>query len=63
MRFVDSTDRCSADYLKFGLGFVGFMFAIGGIVFGASWSAILGGIVFFAVLLSFFFGRDTYCDY
>jgi hypothetical protein len=63
MRFADSTDRCPADYLKFGIGFVGFMFAIGGIVFGAAWSAILGAIIFFAVLFTFFFSRDSHCEY
>jgi hypothetical protein len=63
MAFADSTDRCGTDYLKFGIGFVGFMFAAAGIAFGALWSVILGAIVFFAVLFNFFFARDSHCDY
>jgi hypothetical protein len=51
----DSADRASTDYVLFVLGFLAFMTAAGGIVFGSPGFAAFGAVIL--VLVVWMFGR------
>ncbi|PWU09335.1 MAG: hypothetical protein C5B50_27565 [Verrucomicrobia bacterium] len=52
---VESTDRNGADYLKFGLGFLGTLLGVGGVILASVFLALGGAII---VLLSILALRD-----
>ena len=57
MNWVDSTDRCSSDYVRFGVGFLAFLVGVSGMVANSLWAAILGAVVFLGVIVSYL-GED-----
>jgi len=42
---VESTDRTAADYLKFGLAFVGTLLGVGGVILASVFLALAGAIL------------------
>ncbi|HWX19111.1 MAG TPA: hypothetical protein VN578_04290 [Candidatus Binatia bacterium] len=54
--YSDSTDRNAAEFLRFALGFLGFMVAAAGIIVGSPAFAVIGAAILLLVLLSFFSG-------
>jgi len=51
--YSESTERTPTDYVRFALGFLGFMIASGGVVVASPALAVLGFLIFLLVLLSF----------
>jgi hypothetical protein len=51
--YSDSTDRSPGEYVRFALGFIGFLVAASGMVLGASLLALIGVMVLLLVVASF----------
>ncbi len=58
MNAVDSTDRNSVDFFLFGLGFLGFLLLDAGIIIGAPFVAIVGGVIKLFSILTFHLRRS-----
>jgi hypothetical protein len=51
--YSDSTDRGAGEFLRFALGFLGFMVATAGVVVASPSSAFIGAVILLVVILSF----------
>lgn len=55
MNDVESTDRGPVDFFLFGLGFFGFIVLDAGIIIGAPFVALSGGLIKLFTILAFHF--------
>jgi hypothetical protein len=58
-RLYDSTDRCPGEYIRFALGFIGFIIGAGGVMVASLPAAVLGAIILVGVVASFS-GEDEF---
>jgi hypothetical protein len=58
MNWVESTDRSSSDYLRFGLGFLAFLIGAAGMETNCVWVAAVGAAVFLFTIVSYLGAED-----